>query len=192
MARLNERSCRSGAPLKQMFTADEAFVIKRFLNSFDVRMGGFREPFVDRSSPVGEYVIYLPRTSGTGGVSFPWDKLAFGYALSAELDSSDEPTGNTICTINPGKIRIHGAGVFELTSAASVVLTPMTTAWVYAQMPRAGGSITVLATSTEPESNATSLKVPLYKFTKSGESYVLSDGDGIRHMGDINLDVPLL
>lgn len=188
MAQLNEYSCRPGARLRNLFTAWEARAVKHFINSFKVVTWNGAEPRIDRSDPYGEYTIYIPRT-GTG---VNYRKYAFGYSLSTVEGETEEDPSTTICTIQPGAIRMHGAGVYYLAAAAEVTLDPMSEPWVYASCPRGGGSVSIAASSTEPISNVSTLKIPLYQFERTtGGSYVLPDG-GIRHIGDVNLDTPLL
>ena len=61
---LDENTCSRGMPIRKLFSAEEARLVKRFINSFRVRMWEGNYPFVDRSDPLGEYVIYLPRALG--------------------------------------------------------------------------------------------------------------------------------
>jgi hypothetical protein len=177
---------RQGEPISRSQVADAIDKMDKAWGSLDC-LGGYVDWHNGRP-------LIVPNGSGGGGggtgSGFPWSKVRFGYALSAELDSSDEPTGNTLCTINKGTIRVHGSGNFEC-SGGEVVLNPMVTAWVFAQMSRGGGTVTIGAQSTEPVSDVVTLRVPLYQFEQSGSSYALADA-GICHIGDINFDVPLL
>lgn len=195
MPTLNESSCRPGARLKNMFHAWEAGLIKHFINSFRVVLWDGQQPFVDRSNPYGEYTIYIPRS---GGGSIDMSKFAFGYKLvSVAAETEGEPS-TTACEITPGTIRFHGAGAWSLPDISpltyQVALDPMSEPWVYAQMPRGGGTVSVSASSTEPISNTSTFKLPLYLFKRTdGGSYVLHPtAGGVRHIGDYNGDTPLL
>lgn len=139
----------------------------------------------------GRLVISAADIKG-GGAGINYRKCAFGFALSSEPGETEEDPATTLCTIMPGTIRFHGAGVWSMATAQGVTLDPMSEPWVYAQMPRGGGAISILASSTEPISNASTLKIPLYQFERTpGGTYVLPDG-GIHHMFDVNMDTPLL
>ena len=113
--------------------------------------------------------------------SFPWSLLAFGYSLNA-----------AVCTIYPGTIRMHGIAKYPLATAATVTLTG-STEWVYAEVQRqdtTGTAPTIAHSSTEPETNSTHLRIPLFKFTSpAANRYTLAR---ICNMGDVNLDTPIL
>lgn len=139
----------------------------------------------------GRLVISADGVS-VGGGSVDYSVYAFGHKLSTVAGATEEDPSTTVCTISPGAIRAHGAGYWYMTTAAEVTLDPMSAPWVYAQMPRGGGTVTIGASSTEPITNATTLKIPLVQFQRTtGGSYVLPAG-GIHHSGDVNLDTPLL
>jgi len=129
-----------------------------------------------------------------GAVAFDYSVFAFGFRfVTIEGENEGDPP-TTGVEIMPGSVRMHGVGSWSLDEAATVSLDPMSAPWVYAQLPRNGGDVTVSASSTEPVSNTTTLKIPLYLFERSeGGTYALhSTLGGIRHIGDVNLDTPLL
>jgi hypothetical protein len=127
-------------------------------------------------------------TGGGGGSSFPWNKIAFGYRLDVTRPAEEAPY--TRCFINPGSIRFHGVGIWQYLGGESVTLDPMTLPWVYAQMPREGGAIGIMASSEEPASNASTFKRPLVQCARTaGGLYELYL---VRHFGDFNGDTPLL
>lgn len=70
MTALMESTCRPGAPVRDLWTAEEARLVKRVLNSLCVRM--WNKPYceVDRSDPGGEWSIFIPFYAGSGGVSY--------------------------------------------------------------------------------------------------------------------------
>jgi hypothetical protein len=187
MSRLDETRCRPGSPLNRMFTAGEAAVIKRFINSFQVRLWNGREPFVDRTNPYGEYTIYLPRT----GDSFPWSKLSFGYALAVVYGGTEEaPTVTTTCTINSGTLRIHGIGTVSFPESEITLLAETCT--VYAQAARGSLADGTIHVSASPSATSnTHYWFPLYTFTYDAttERHAL---DTIHHFGDLHLDVPVM
>ncbi len=88
---LDEDQCERGKPLSSMFTAQEAKLIKRFINSFRVRMWEGKYPFVDRDDPEGEYTIYLPHAEG-GSMITAFEVISVGDdALTcARVASIDE------------------------------------------------------------------------------------------------------
>ncbi len=130
---------------------------------------------------------------GGTGSGVDYSKFAFGFKLASIPGESEEDPGTPGVEITPGTIRFHGAGKWTLAEKATVTLDPMSEPWVYAQMPRGGGTVSIAASSTEPVSNASTFKLPLYLFKRTdGGSYVLHpDLGGIRHIGDVNLDTPL-
>ena len=92
-----------------------------------------------------------------------------------------------IATVAIGTIRKHGIGKWGISEDTDVALTG-TEEWVYVSMPRAGGTVTIQHSSTEPESNSSTLKVPLCYYELSGTTYALVR---ICHEGDINFDTPI-
>lgn len=130
---------------------------------------------------------------GGGGGSFPWNLFAFGFSLrTAGADDETYDEGATVCAIQPGAIRIHGVGIYKMDAKAEVDFAGMSAPWVYATMLRGGGPVSVGVSSSEPESNTTTLKVPLFQFNRTERgNYVLPEG-GAHHVGDINFDTPLL
>lgn len=135
---------------------------------------------------------------GGTGSGVDYSKWAFGFSLSTGAGETEEDPPVTVCTITPGTIRCHGAGLWgldpESLSPFAVILDPLDEPWVFAQMQRGGGAVTIEVSSVEPISNSSTLKIPLYLFKRSeGGSYALHPTKGgIRHIGDVNLDTPLL
>ncbi len=81
MSILQERNCRRGLPLKKMWTAAEAALVKRFLDRFEVKTYDGNDPFIDRSNPYGEWKIYIPGNV----VAFPWgDRWPWGFEFFYE------------------------------------------------------------------------------------------------------------
>jgi len=110
------------------------------------------------------------------GDSFPWSDVSLGYTRS----------GSTV-TIYAGSIRLHGIGNYAV-SQANVTLTGITE-WVYVQQGIISpGTTSIEHSSTEPESNGTHRKLPLFKFTASAGVYSLTQ---ICHMGDFNFETPI-
>ena len=62
MAELKEERCNKGVPLRSLWTASEARMVKHFLNTFEVRQWDFPYTQVDRRDTTGQWVIYIPRT----------------------------------------------------------------------------------------------------------------------------------
>jgi hypothetical protein len=164
--------------------------IARLLNDM------YGENGIDVEYRGGRLVISASDIRG-GGAGVDYSKWAFGFALSTDAGETEEDPPVTICTITPGTIRCHGAGSWGLDPESlfpfTVILDPLDEPWVYAQMPRGGGTVTINVSSTEPVSNASTLKIPLYLFKLTGGSYALHPTKGgIRHIGDVNIDTPLL
>ena len=184
MPRLDENRCRPGAPLKQMFTADEAAAIKRFINAFQVRTWTGLEPFVDRSHPYGEYTIYIPKT----GSGFPGEDVAFGRSpLWRDSGNSNAWT----VTIYPGAIRFHGIGVRQMTEEADVALLAETcTVYVQATLANADAPV-ILVSAVAPESSNTHVRVPLYTYVydPAKETYAKPFN---HHFGDVHFGAPML
>jgi hypothetical protein len=164
-----------------MFTADEAAAIKRFLNSFDVRLWNGREPYVDRSNPFGEYSIYIPRTAG-----IDYTKFCFGFKLTRSVDESENVTWTI--TIYPGKVRLHGLRTYSLDASVDITLTAEVE-HIYAVVNRVSGSaVTIDQATEEPTTTGTTMKLPLYTVEKTGSAYGTPT---IHHLGDFDFDTPI-
>ena len=191
MAVLDERTCRAGIQLRKMITASEMFLIKRFLNNFQVRTSNIKEPFVDRSSEYGDWTIWIPE-GGTGGAGFPWSKLAFGYALTTIEGETEEDDDTPVVNINAGSVRMHGLRVYTYTPPEGGSELPLVgdECIVFIEIDRlsAGETITLSAQTVMTPTTATTLRIPLYTFIKTGEVYALHV---IHNMGDINIDQPI-
>ncbi len=192
MPNLDETRCRPGAPLKRMITAEEAAIIKRFINGFRVESWNGSAPFIDRSHPYGEYTIYIPR-SGGGGAGVDYSKWAFGYSLGFDADTKE-----TTCTISAGTVRIHGQSNLAL-DESEIVLTG-TPCYVYLEYTRPSGGLSLKVINEDPDSTATTVRLPLYIFDGSvtsvpeGDSYLtysIRTKGGILHLGDFNFDTPI-
>jgi hypothetical protein len=177
MPRLDETRCRQGSPLNRMFTADEAATIKRFINSFQVRLWNGREPYVDRSHPFGEYTIYLPRSSGA---AFPWSKVSFGWSLA-----------DGVVTVYAGRLHIHGIGVVSFVETEVTLLAETCT--IYAHCARGSLANGTIAVSASPAATSnTHYRFPLYTFTYDTESETYETPPRIHHFGDLHLDAPVM
>jgi len=110
------------------------------------------------------------------GASFPWTRLNFGYRMA----SPD-------ITVFAGSIRLHGKGNYAV--AEATVTLAGATEYVYVYWHRDDPSNNGITHATsEPVSDATVARVPLYKFTADSGFY---DAPDICHLGDINCDLPL-
>lgn len=63
---LDETSCTKGAPLRSLWTADEARMVKRILNNLTVRQRSIPSTEIERD-PDGNWTIWIP--IGEGGAS---------------------------------------------------------------------------------------------------------------------------
>ena len=63
MTELNENRGRAGGSIKSLWTADEAKLVKHFLNTFQIRQWDFPYTYVDRSDPEGEWILNVPRAT---------------------------------------------------------------------------------------------------------------------------------
>jgi len=120
---------------------------------------------------------------GGGGSSFPWDKLAFGYALAF-----DSETTETTCTIYPGEVRMQGLRTYALEAATGIVLTGVVSV-VHLEIDRVshGTGITV-ASALVAETDGSTMRLPLFTFTQKGAGYELTR---IHHMGDFDFAAPV-
>jgi len=104
--------CRRGAPLRDLFTASEAFAIKNFLNTFQVRQWNKPYAEVDRTSPDGSWTIFIPQGGGEGGDG----RRTFRCRKVDVQDYELNPEGDPIWRVRiaPGHI-VHGdvAHLFE-------------------------------------------------------------------------------
>ena len=69
MTELNENRGRAGGSIKSLWTADEAKLVKHFLNTFQIRQWDFPYTYVDRSDPEGEWILNVPRAVSLYGSS---------------------------------------------------------------------------------------------------------------------------
>jgi len=130
--------------------------------------------------------VVISGSGGGGGSGFPWDKLAFGYALAVTEAGAHE------CTIHPGAVRLHGIGNLSLAEDAKVTLTG-DPEWVFVEYARSmsspGGAVTIGHSATEPESTSATVRVPLYRFdARADGGYTLGM---ICHLGDVQFDSPI-
>ena len=120
------------------------------------------------------------------GESFPWSKLAFGYALATDDDTP-------VVNINAGSVRMHGLRVYTYTPPEDGSELPLVgdDCIVFIEIDRVSSEndITLSAQTVMTPTTATTLRIPLYTFRKlEGGSYALHV---IHNMGDINIDQPI-
>ena len=112
-----------------------------------------------------------------GGEGFPWGKTSFGYSQTAGAE----------VRIYSGTLRLHGLGSYFVTQH-EVTLTGAE-CWIYLHHTRDHATTDIRTSSTEPQTETSALRVPLFMFTLTpGGSYVLAR---ICNIGDINFDLPL-
>jgi len=68
---LDETTCRPRSPLRKMWTADEARLVKHVLTNLEVRQWDKSYTEVDRSDPFGNWIIWIPEGGG-GAASGAW------------------------------------------------------------------------------------------------------------------------
>jgi len=125
-----------------------------------------------RASTVREWPV-----SGSG---FPWNKIAFGWSLAGSE-----------CTINAGRLHIHGIGVVSF--GATTVTLLAETCTVYAQCARASFFAGEIAVSASPAATSnTHYRFPLYTFTYVTETTSYETPPAIHHFGDLHLDAPVM
>ena len=188
---LDETTCRPGASLRRMFTSAEAAIIKRFINSFQVRTWNGREPYIDRSNVLGEYTIYIPRSGGSGP-PFPWEKLSFGHTIIRDGNS-------TSVRINTGSIRRHGFAPWTLdgNDESRTVSLSGQTEIVFLNILKSTGLVLVDHQSTEPLTSGSEIKIPLVRLVgeiivpDEGDSYLSYALDWIYNMGEVHFDTPI-
>jgi len=125
---------------------------------------------------------------------FPWHLFALGFTLSL-----DAGTHVTTCTINAGKVRIHG--VANLAWEEAGVALSGTPCWVYLQYTRPTGALSLNAANSDPVSTAATVRLPLFIFDGAPVqpvpeepaylSYTLRNPGGALHIGDYNFDTPI-
>ena len=116
----------------------------------------------------------------------PWSMMPFWYAQ--ENNGSDDTTGAKL-TIRTGNLRIHGTNNIVVPET-EIIMTGITE-WIYVEHARGSGTASINHSSSEPVTNSTHLRVPLYNFEldTSLNRYKLAD-QGLRRF-DINFDTPL-
>jgi hypothetical protein len=135
------------------------------------------------------------RKRDIGGVapdSFPWSKLSFGYSLTTKAGETEEDDDLPAVNINAGSVRMHGLRVYTYTPPEGGSKLPLVgdDCIVFAEISRVSSEdeITLSAQTVMTASTATTLRIPLYTFTKIGGAYALQV---IHNMGDINIDQPI-
>ena len=86
MTVLNESSCRRGVAANRLFSADEARMIKRILNTLSVQEWDLPYTQVDRSDASGAWVIYIPKRN-----AISTDNYMFHVTAAQKLDANGEP-----------------------------------------------------------------------------------------------------
>ena len=71
---LDETTCRPRSPLRKMWTADEARLVKHVLTNLEVRQWDKSYTEVDRSDPFGNWIIWIPEGGAASGAwsGFVW------------------------------------------------------------------------------------------------------------------------
>jgi len=134
--------------------------------------------------------VYADRIEIQAPPSF-FGNMPFWY-MQENADNDTDYKGSKI-TIRPGNLRIHGD--VNIAVAESVLTLSGDPEWLFVEHQRESDTATIAQATTEPETTATHLRVPLFKFvfdTDLGKvgRYRL-DAQGIKNVGDINLDLPL-
>ena len=128
--------------------------------------------------PGGNVQVFGDRIEISGHKG-PWHMLSFWYSQSG-----------ADVTIRAGNLRILGSKNIAV-AETNLTLTG-SPEWIYVKHVRTSDTATIEHSVSEPETTPTTLNYPLYKFTfdTTIQAYRLAD-QGIKHVGDINLDTPL-
>lgn len=123
---------------------------------------------------------------GSSGTGFPWSKVAFGYSLAYDSDTSI-----STCTIYAGTLRIHGIGEVSLAETDVTLLSETCTVYVQVERGYTGSGGAILASASPSASNNSHYRFPLYTFAYDGTTgrHTL---ETIHHFGDIQLDTPVM
>ena len=124
--RFDESTCMSGKSLRAMLPAKEMRAIKRFLNTFNVRVWNKSYTEVDRSDPEGAWTIYIPQTGASEG-SFP-AKITGGGPVTYTADfhrdgKNEDATGSgsiEVLSLNLSETLPVGTWVIATLAAVSV------------------------------------------------------------------------
>jgi hypothetical protein len=129
------------------------------------------------------------RTGGSGGgPGFPWGKVSFGYRIATVTPEGDDPT-YVAAMINPGSVRMHGLRVYVLADETEAVLVS-NSCYVCLLIDRTAedNDISLEVTTVLTPSTSRHLRIPLYRFDKTGSTYAIGY---IYHFGDVNIDQPI-
>ena len=85
MHTLDETSCAKGKPLRSLWTADEARMVKHILNNLTVKQWNLPSTEVERDLS-GDWTIWIPE--GGGGTEGDY---AFKLSATEELDGNGDP-----------------------------------------------------------------------------------------------------
>ena len=93
MHTLDETSCAKGKPLRSLWTADEARMVKHILNNLTVKQWNLPSTEVERD-PSGDWTIWIPEGGDTEG------DYAFKITATEELDGNGDPYDPPKFTVN--------------------------------------------------------------------------------------------
>lgn len=106
---LDETTCTKGAPLRQLWTADEARMVKHILNNLTVKQWNLPSTEVERDLS-GDWTIWIPEGGGGAGTSA---YRSYFRVINASTTDSDvckigvTSGGNTVSGIC-GTVKING------------------------------------------------------------------------------------
>lgn len=109
MSGLNESSCYRGAPARSLWTAEEARLVKQFLNTFSIRQWNKPYTEVDRSDPGGNWVLYIPQSGGGSSSTYAsFFKLYDATTVAGTPTIGVTDGGDSGTPTNCGAIKING------------------------------------------------------------------------------------
>lgn len=91
---LDETSCAKGKPLRSLWTADEARMVKHILNNLTVKQWNLPSTEVERD-PSGNWTIWIP--SGSSGSTGDY---AFKLSATENMDGNGDPYDPPQFTVN--------------------------------------------------------------------------------------------
>ena len=142
---LDETTCRPRSPLRKMWTAGEARLVKHVLTNLEVRQWDRSYTEVDRSDPFGNWVIWIP--FGTGGGTSSSAYTSYFKVVDASTTDPDvckigvtngssemlDPVGNC------GAVKINGERVDVEAVTETITADGVYHVWIHSWIDAADG-----------------------------------------------------
>ncbi|OQB34670.1 MAG: hypothetical protein BWY06_03397 [Candidatus Latescibacteria bacterium ADurb.Bin168] len=106
---LDETTCRPRSPLRKMWTAGEARLVKHVLTNLEVRQWDRSYTEVDRSDPFGNWVIWIPFGTGSGASEYrSYFRVINASTTDPDVCKIGVTSGGTTVSGNCGTVKING------------------------------------------------------------------------------------